>query len=184
MNRPTCISSDFSKTGISYFLFQKHCSCDTSAGPNCGGGHWKLITAGSRFTSPAESIYAPVEGEALALTYGLENCRMFVLGCPNLMLAVDHQPLIPIFSGKPFERISNPRLFDLKEKTLMYRFSVKHVPGKIHLAPDCGSRYPVSSPPDSIDNAIRASQYFCFIRIRSGSKSYNMGQNCSSCGSR
>ena len=39
----------------------------------------------------------------------------------------------------------------------MYRFSVKHVPGKIHLAPDCGSRYPVSSPPDSIDNAIRAS---------------------------
>ena len=82
---------------------------------------------------------------------------MFVLGCPNLMLAVDHQPLIPIFSGKPFERISNPRLFDLKEKTLMYRFSVKHVPGKIHLAPDCGSRYPVSSPPDSIDNAIRAS---------------------------
>ena len=44
MNRPTCISSDFSKTGISYFLFQKHCSCEISAGPNCGGGHWRLDT--------------------------------------------------------------------------------------------------------------------------------------------
>ncbi|MEL7377532.1 MAG: DDE-type integrase/transposase/recombinase, partial [Bacteroidota bacterium] len=104
-----------------------------------------------------ESHYAPVEGEALALTYGLENCRIFVLGCPNLILAVDHKPLTTIFSDQPFERVTNPRLFDFKQKTLMYRFTVKHIPGKIHLAPDCGSRYPVASSNDSIDSSMRAS---------------------------
>ena len=72
VNRPTCLSTDFSRTGIGYFLFQKYCNCATEVGPACGEDHWKLILAGSRFPNDAESRYAPVEGEALALVYGLE----------------------------------------------------------------------------------------------------------------
>ena len=34
---------------------------------------------------------------------------------------------------------------------------IKYVSGKIHLDPDCSSWYAVSSPPDLIDNVIRAS---------------------------
>ena len=157
MNRPTCISTDFCKAGIGYFLFQKHCDCPYEDGPNCGNEHWKLISAGSRFTSDPESRYAPVEGEALALVNGLESCRMFVLGCPNLLAAVDHKPLTAIFSDQPLERIPNPRLFNFKIRSLMYRFTIKHVPGKFHLAPDCTSRHPVSSSSEALEDAARFS---------------------------
>ena len=160
VNRPTCLSTDFSKTGIGYFLFQKHCNCATEAGPICGKDHWKLILAGSRFTSDAESRYAPVEGEALALVYGLEACRMFVLGCPELLVTVDHKPLIKIFSDKALEDIKNPRLFSLKERSLMYKFNIKHLPGKLNAAPDCTSRYPSTPKLDTaliINSAIKAS---------------------------
>lgn len=124
VNRPTCLSTDFSKTGLGYFLFQKHCNCATEAGPKCGEDHWKLILAGSRFTNDAESRYAPVEGEALALVYGLEACQMFVLGCPELLVTVDHKPLVKIFSDKALEDIKNPRLFNFKERSLMYKFRI------------------------------------------------------------
>ena len=105
VNRPTCISSDWSKTGIGFFLRQQHCQCPTLQGPECGEGHWKLIFAGSRFTTDAESWYAPVEGEALALMYALQSCRMFVLGCPNLLISVDHKPLVPIFGDNHLRKL-------------------------------------------------------------------------------
>ena len=143
-DRPTCISSDWSKTGIWFFLCQKHCSCPTSQGPECENGHWKLIFAGSRFTTDAESRYAPVEGEALALIYTLESCRMFVLRCPDLTISVDHQPLMPILHDRALEKITNPRLLNYKERSLMYRFKMKHTPGKKHVGPDTTSRYPTS----------------------------------------
>ena len=63
MNRTTCLSTDYSKTGIGYFLFQKHCRCPTELGPNCGENHWKIILAGFRFTKDAESHYSPIEEE-------------------------------------------------------------------------------------------------------------------------
>ena len=162
VNRTTCLSTDFSKTGIGYFLFQKHCHCATEDGPNCGEDHWKLILAGSRFTNDAESRYAPVEGEALALVYGLESCRMFVLGCPELLVTVDHKPLVKIFSDKALEDIKNPRLFNFKERSLMYKFKIKHLPGKLNAAPDCTSRCPVTPKQDEdtaqfMNSAIKAS---------------------------
>ena len=149
INRTTGLATDYSKTGISYFLFQKHCNCPSEAGMSCGEGHWKLILAGSRFTNDAESRYSPVEGEALALVYGLESCRMFVLGCPDLLVTVDHQPLTKIFSDQALENIKNPRLFNFKERALMYKFRIKHRPGKLNAAPDCASRYPAGTPSEN-----------------------------------
>ena len=160
LDRTTGLATDYSKTGISYFLFQKHCSCTGEPDMSCGNGHWKLILSGSRFTNDAESRYAPVEGEALALVYGLESCRMFVLGCPDLLVTVDHKPLVKIFSDQALENISNPRLLNFKEKSLMYRFRIRHRPGKLNLAPDCASRHPAGPPPGNptrtIDSAVKA----------------------------
>ena len=84
--RPTCLSTDWSITGTGFLLQQKHCQCSLDETPHCGPGHWKLIFAGSRFLADTESRYAPVEGEALSLVYGLQQCRMFVLGCPTLTM--------------------------------------------------------------------------------------------------
>ncbi len=143
--RATYLATDWSKHGLGFFLLQKYCSCNDELAPNCCKEGWQLVFAGSRFTTQTESRYAPVEGEALAVVYALEKCRMFILGCPDLTVAVDHKPLLKIFGDRQLEDIKNPRLLNLKEKTLMYRFKIKHVPGTWHVGPDACSRYPAES---------------------------------------
>jgi len=105
---------------------------------------------GSRFTSATESRYAPVEGEALAVADGLEKARYFVLGCAELIIAVDHKPLLKIFGDRSLEHIPNARLRNLKEKTLRYKFKMLHVPKARHRAADAISRHPVGEPEDMV----------------------------------
>ena len=141
--KPTCSATDWSKTGIGFWLLQKHCSCH-EVKPFCCPTGWKVSLVGSRFTHAAESRYAPIEGEALAVADALEKARYFVLGCSDLIIAVDHKPLLKIFRDRALEDISNTRLRNLKEKTLRYKFRIVHVPGVKHLATDCLSRHPVN----------------------------------------
>ena len=65
MGRTSCLATDWSKHGVGFVLLQKYCNCKDRT-PICCSSGWKLVFAGSRFTSGAESRYAPVEGEALA----------------------------------------------------------------------------------------------------------------------
>ena len=102
-----------------------------------------MTLVGCRFTSAAESRYAPIEGEALAVVEALNKTRHFVLGCDNLTIAVDHKPLLKIFNDRSLDAIPNPRLRNLKEKTLQFRFHITHIPGISHVATDTISRYPV-----------------------------------------
>ena len=90
LHRTTCLSTDWSKHGIGFLLQQQHCSCPLEKAPHWS--HWRLVLAGNRFITEAESRHAPVEGEALPLIYTLEQRRMFVLTCTNLKVAVDHKP--------------------------------------------------------------------------------------------
>ena len=101
---------------------------------------------GSRFTSSAESRYSPVEGEALAIADALDKARHYVQGCPNLIIATDHDPLLKLFGDRSLDGIPNPRLLRLKERSLRYRFKVKHIPGVRNRAADALSRHPVSNP--------------------------------------
>ena len=71
---------------------------------------------GSRFTHPAESRYAQIVGEALAVADALDKARHFVLGFDNLVVAVDHKPLLKIFGDRSLDQVSNPQLRNLKEK--------------------------------------------------------------------
>ena len=104
-----------------------------------------MVFAGSRFTSDAETRYAPTEGEALAIAWGLEHARMFVLGCNKLLISTDHKPLLGILKSRELGSITNPRILSLKERTLPYTFSIQHNPGKWHRGPDAVSRNPVVS---------------------------------------
>ena len=127
-SRPTCLATDWSKNGLGYWLLQKHCQCPSSS-PFCCKTGWRITLVGSRFTSGAESRYAPIEGEALAVVDALDKARHFVLGCSNLIIAVDHKPLLKVFSNRSLDDIPKPRLRNLKEKSLRYRFRLVHVPG-------------------------------------------------------
>jgi hypothetical protein len=117
ITRRTCLRKDWSKNGIGYFLAQKHCGCDSQSFGCCSDG-WRITLAGSRFLSQAESNYAPVEGEALAVAGALEQTKFFTMGCNNLLVIVDHKPLTKIFGNRRLDEIDNPRLFRLKRRTL------------------------------------------------------------------
>ena len=140
--RKTCLTTDWSKKGIGFFLLQKHCSC-TSDTPFCCKNGWKVTLLGSRFAHPTGSRYAPIE--AVAVVDSLERARYFLLGCSDLIVAVDHKPLLQIFGDRKLEDIKKPRLLNLKEKTLPFRFKIVHIPGKRNIATDAISRHPVNS---------------------------------------
>ncbi|VDI31954.1 Hypothetical predicted protein, partial [Mytilus galloprovincialis] len=144
-SKPTCLATDWSKTGIGFWLFQKHCSCKGSEPFCCCNTGWRITLVGSRLTHPAKSRYAPVEGEVLAVVDALDKAMYFVLGCDDLIIAVDHKPLLKIFIDRSLEDISNSRLRNLKEKTLRYRFRMIHIPGVKHAA-DGVSRHPTGDP--------------------------------------
>lgn len=139
--KPTCIATDWSKSGIGFWLFQKHCHCSGDQ-PFCCKEGWQVVLVGSRFTHPAESRYAPIEGEALAVADALDKSRHFVLGCEKLTVAVDHKPLLGLFNNRSLDDIPNNRLRNLKERTLRYKFTMYHVPGMKNRVPDALSRYP------------------------------------------
>ena len=152
-DKPTCLRTDFSKVGLGYFLSQKHCDCVASSHGCCENG-WKITLAGSRFLKPAETRYAPVEGEALSITWGLKQTRYFTQGCDNLVIVTDHRPLVKLFGDTALDEISNSRIYSLKEKTLPWKFTIEHKPGKDNKFADAASRFPTSATnnDDDIDN--------------------------------
>ena len=139
-DRPTCLATDWCKSGLGFFLLQKHCHCKLT-GPRCCKDGWRLVLAGGRFTTPAESRYSPTEGELLAVADSLHKARHFVLGCKYLIVAVDHLPLLGLLNSKSLTDIHNPRILALKEKTLWFQFEMVHVPGGMHCGPDYMSRH-------------------------------------------
>ena len=140
-HRTTCLATDWSRSGVGAWLLQKHCACDSKK-PFCCPTGWQVTLFTSRYLTDTEAKYSPVEGEALAVAYGLEKCKHFILGIENLTVAVDHKPLVGLFTNRNLEDIPNPRLRNLKEKTLRYRFSITHIDGVKNKVADCLSRHP------------------------------------------
>ena len=141
ITRRTCLRTDWSRQGIGYFLSQKHCNCSSRSFGCCQDG-WKVTLAGSRFLTPTEKNYAPVEGEALAVAWALEQTRFFTMGCDDLLVIVDHKPLVKIFGDRRLDEIQNPRLFRLKRRTLMWRFDIEYQRGSRNPFADAMSRHP------------------------------------------
>ena len=142
MTKPTCLATDWCRQGVGFFLMQKHCQCQGPIIPTCCATGWKLVFAGGKFSTPAESRYAPVEGEALAVVVALYKARYFVLGCEQLTVATDHKPLLKVLGDRQLCELENPRLTNLKEKAMYFRFDIVHVPGRFHKGPDAMSRVP------------------------------------------
>ena len=109
---------------------------------------WRLVMAGSRFITETESRYAMIELEALAVTWAMQKCRLYLLGLPVFELRVDHMPLVPILNKMGINDIQNPRLQRLKMKLLPYSFNTVWIKGSDHKAADALSRSPVDQPND------------------------------------
>ena len=130
---PTSLSTDASRLkGFGFVLRQQQ-----------DDGAWRVVQAGSRFLTPAESRYATIELEATAIAWALKKCRLFLSGLPGFQVITDHKPLIPILNSKTLDEIENPRLQRLKMKMgEVGSFVTTWVPGTQHKPADALSRSP------------------------------------------
>ena len=125
MKRWTVLETDYSKDGLGFCLKQKCCKCTVPAGTinlTCCESGFKPIMCGSRFTSSAESNYAAVEGELLALSWALESTEHFTLQNPKLIISTDHKPLVELITNSTLTdlNVKNKRLCRLKERILRW----------------------------------------------------------------
>lgn len=133
-DKPTRLCTDASRQGLGFVLQQKK------------GDNWALIQAGSRFLSDAESRYAIIELELLAMSWAISKCKLFLAGLPHFTIVTDHHPLIPILNNHRLDEIENPRLQRLKNRVMAYNFTAQWVKGILNSAPDALSRNPTSDP--------------------------------------
>ena len=116
---------------------------------------WRAVQAGSRFLSSAETRYAMVELECLAIAWACEKCRMFVDGLPRSQFQVwtDHAPLVPILNRQALPDIANRRLQRLKMKVDHLTFETVWIKGKENVEADALSRHPCAqaTPEDELD---------------------------------
>ena len=92
MNLKTAIICDASPVGLSAILAQY------SGDINNLYTHPKIIAYSSRSLTPAESRYAQIEREALAVHFGCMKFEMYVIGS-TFTVVTDHQPLVSLFNS-------------------------------------------------------------------------------------
>ncbi len=129
---------------------------------------WRTVQAGSRFLSPAETRYAMVELELLAICWATNKCKMFIEGLPRAQFEIwtDHAPLVPILDKFSLPEIENKRLQRLKMKLEHLTFRTKWIKGEDNVEADCLSRNPctkakASDELDELDNIHTANIAVC-----------------------
>ena len=109
------------------------------------GDQWRLLQCGSRFLSDAESRYAIIESELLAVVWAVRKCSLFLSGAA-FELCTDHRPLVLILNSYPLDQIENPRLQRLVLKLHPYQLSATWREGTDNAFADALSHNPVSLP--------------------------------------
>ncbi|XP_063233695.1 uncharacterized protein LOC134537322 [Bacillus rossius redtenbacheri] len=115
-------------------------------------GAWKPVAFASRSLSEAESRYAQVEKEALALTWSCEKFRNYVLGTRFIILT-DHKPLVQLLTSTPLTELT-ARLQRMRMRLMCYDYTIEHVAGKTFFVPDALSRAPVDQPGEGTSDIV------------------------------
>ena len=93
------------------------------------------VAYASRKLLPREQRYAVIEQELLAVVFGVDKFRFYMLGKP-FVLELDHRPLVYLNTFKG----NNSRLMRWALALQSYRFQVVYIPGKDNLGADLLSR--------------------------------------------
>ena len=100
-------------------------------------GTWVPIDHASRSLTPCEMNYSQIE-ESLAQAWGMNIHRYYLLGI-QFDSYTDHQPLVPIYSGR---RRGNARVKRHRLKVQGFQYEMKYLPGKENPC-DYQSRHPL-----------------------------------------
>ncbi|XP_075724095.1 uncharacterized protein LOC142766130 [Rhipicephalus microplus] len=122
--KPVTLSVDASHMGVGAVLIQ--------AG--------RPIAFSSRSLSDAQTRYAQIEMEALAIVHGCEKLHDYIFGQSEVTVETDHRPLVPIFS-KPLHQCPL-RLQRMRLTLQRYAINLLYKPGKELFLADALSRFP------------------------------------------
>ena len=133
--KPTRVCTDASRQDLGFVMQQQTVE-----------GQWHLVQAGSCCLTNAESRYAVIELELLAITWAIWKCRVFLKGMQQFDVITDHNPLIAIINHHRLDEIENPRMQRLRAKIMAFDFRANWQKGSTNHAPDALSRDPVNMP--------------------------------------
>ncbi|XP_048255270.1 uncharacterized protein K02A2.6-like [Haliotis rufescens] len=137
--KPIKVSTDASKHGLGAILLQQHEDA------------WMPVAYASRAMTTAETHYAQIEKEALAMCFGAERFHQYVYG-RKFLAETDHKPLIPIF--KKALNDCPPRIQRFRLRMQKYDMEVMYTPGREMYAADTLSRnFPSDQSPTSTTEA-------------------------------
>ena len=120
---PFILRTDASQTGIGAVLLQRHADIDFP------------IAFASKMLNHAQTAYATVELECLAVVWGIERFAKYLYG-REFTLQTDHQPLAYLNSAKQ----KNCRLMRWALRLQPYRFHIESIPGASNVGADYHSR--------------------------------------------
>ena len=153
--RPTQVSADSSRYGIGGVLMQ------------LTAGHMKPVAFVSRTLNAAESRYAQIEKEALALVWTCEKFHRYLCGLPSFDMVTDHKPLIPLINDTDIDR-APLRCQRLLLRFFKYNPVARHVPGKQMVIADMLSRHPLPRKADESDGTHQGVQCHEILAKTSG----------------
>lgn len=129
-NSESKISADASKSGLGAVLLQKH-------------DNWHPVAYASRALTGAETCYAQIEKEMLAITFACERFHQYIYG-QTVQVETDHKPLVTVFKKSLSD--CPLRIQRLMLRVQKYSLEVEYVPGKFMFTADALSRaYPKMS---------------------------------------
>ena len=96
--------------------------------------------------------YAQIQKEALAIIFGVQKFRQYLLGC-KFCLITDHKPLLTIFHpAKGIPKTAASRLQRWAIVLSAYNYEVKCQPSEKHGNADALSRLPLDKDEDCVDD--------------------------------
>ena len=85
-SKETRLHKDASTLGLGFLLLQK---------PTNSNSDWRVVQAGSRFLTDAESRYAVIELECLAVAWAIKKCHLFLADWATSQLSLTTTPSFP-----------------------------------------------------------------------------------------
>ena len=128
---PTELLTDACRKGLGFMLLQRE-----------ENGAPRVIKCGSMSLTPAQTRYAIIELEALAISKAIQKCRFYLQGCPQFSVITDHRPLLGVVR-RDITEIDNKRLAKFKLETMPYNIVMKWEAGKLNSIADALSRAPI-----------------------------------------
>lgn len=131
LNAAHRVSADSSRWALGAVLLQRNSS-----------NEWQPVEYASRKLTSAETRYAMIELESLAVTWACEKYDFYLVG-RNFEIETDHKPLVTLLGEKDLSLLPL-RVQRFKLRMMRYSYTIFHTPGKYMYIADALSR-PVGS---------------------------------------